>query len=145
MAANGWSRGRRWAIILVSSAMGIGAVGGGLALLHDAEGFGIDEAWLSNSPFPDYRIPAVFLMVVIGGGMLVTAALALSNHSLAGYSSLAMGAILILWLAVETLVIGLRGPQQVVLLVLCGASGFTLYVAGRQTLLARWRRSTPQR
>lgn len=129
----------RWVVVAVALAMGVSAVGGGFALLNDAAGFGVQEEWLSGSPFPDYRVPGLFLTVALGGGMTATALLALMRSPFGAYAALAMGALLVVWRAVETLVIGFRGPQQAVLLVVCGMSGAALYLIGRQSLLAGWR------
>ena len=108
---------------------GVGALYGGIALLADAEGFGVEEAWLDGSPFPDYRVPGLFLLVAIGGGMLATAAVALRRSPHAQLAALAMGALLAAWLAIETAIVGFQGPQQVVLLVVCGGSAAILAAA----------------
>ena len=51
--------------VAVALAMGFGAIGGGISLLRDAEGFGIQEAWLAGSPFSDYRVPGWFLALSV--------------------------------------------------------------------------------
>ncbi len=134
MLAGSFDGFTRWVVVGVALFMGVGAIGGGVELLDDAEGFGMQEAWLSGSPFADYRIPGLFLAIVIGGGMLSVAGLTLVRHRLAGYAALAMGAMLLLWLVIETVIIGFRGSQQAVLLVVCGGSGMILSVVGGQAL-----------
>lgn len=124
----------RWVAIAVALAMGLGAIGGGISLLRDAEGFGIQEAWLTGSPFSDYRVPGWFLTVAIGGGMCITAWLLLVRSRLAGIASLKLGVVLLAWLAVETAIIGLQGTQQFALLALCGGSGLVLVVTGGTAL-----------
>ncbi len=114
--------------------MGIGALGGAYELLHDAEGFGMREAWLNGSPFSDYTLPALFLGIVIGGGMLTVAAMTWLRESLAPLGAVAVGETLIVWLTIETAVIGYRGAQQASLLVICGACGLALIVAGYEAL-----------
>ncbi len=109
--------------------MGIGAIAGGYRLLQNAEDFGLKDAWLRGSPFSDYTIPGLFLAIVIGGGMLVAAALAWVRSELALLFAAAMGALLITWLIIETAIIGLHGSQQAVMLVICGACGLALICA----------------
>ncbi len=121
-------------VIAVELVMGIGAIYGGLSLLHDAESFGVKEAWLDGSPFADYTIPALFLLIVIGGGMLASALLAWRRSPLAPRAALAMGATLGAWLIIETAIIRFHGPQQPILLALCGASAVTLIAASTRTL-----------
>ena len=67
-------RGARWGIAAVQIVVGVGAVFGGYSLLSDAEGLGAKQAWLEGSVFPDYTVAGLFLLLGIGGGMLVAAA-----------------------------------------------------------------------
>jgi hypothetical protein len=121
--------GRRrpmWRAALTEAVMGVAAVAGGYGLLADAEGLGLRESWLHGSPFPDYTVPGLVLLVAIGGGMLLSAALALSGSRLAPLAAVVMGAGLALWLVIETAIIGSQGPEQVALLLLCGAAALLL-------------------
>ena len=106
----------RWTIAAVSGLVGVGAIFGGYGLLSDAEGLGVRRAWLEGSPFPDYRVPGLVLLVLIGGGMLTTGVLALRRSRFAGPAALAMGAALLLWGLVETVTIGYQGSAQLLLL-----------------------------
>lgn len=119
----------RWAAAAASLFIGVGAVGGGFEVLRDAEGFGLDPAWIAGSPFKDYRIPGLFLFVVIGGGMLVTAGLALLRSDLSRVAALTMGMVLALWLAIETAIVGWQGGPQAMLLVVCGGGAAVLILA----------------
>jgi hypothetical protein len=111
----------------------IGAVLGGAAPLHDAGGMGYKESWLSG-PFSNYTLPGLFLLLVIGGGMIVVAALALAEGPAAPGVSYFMGSVLLAWLVIETLVIGYRGPVQIGFLIACGCSGLALAWLGRRAL-----------
>jgi hypothetical protein len=113
--------------------IGVSALGGGYAVLGDAEGMGLSPEWLAGSPFADYRVPGLFLMVVLGVGMLAAAVLTLRGHRLWPAVALAMGVVLGAWLAVETAIIGLRGGPQVVLLVVTGIPALVMLAVG-------WRR-----
>jgi hypothetical protein len=107
---------RRRVVVAVAGFVGVGALFGGYGLLTDAESVGVNEAWLEGSPFPDYRLPGVVLLVVIGGGMLATALLALRRSRLAASAALAMGVALLVWGTVETIAIGYQGVAQLMLL-----------------------------
>jgi hypothetical protein len=106
----------RIAVIATAGVIGVGALFGGYGLLSDAEGLGVKESWLEGTPFPNYRVPGVVLLVMVGGGMLLTAASALVRSRFAGLAALAMGLTLLVWGVVETITIGYRGAAQLVLL-----------------------------
>jgi hypothetical protein len=98
----------RFALIVLHLFIGISAVGAGqaLALQPDGAALGFPVEWLEGSPFPDYRFPGAFLAVVVGGANLVSA-LALAKQTMIGPTlSLATGALLLLWIAIQTWIIG---------------------------------------
>jgi hypothetical protein len=115
----------RKAAAVVELLMGIGAFYGAANLLLDAEGFGVKRAWLEGSPFSDYTVPAL-LLLALGCGMIATALRAARDRPLAAFASRIMGALLIVFISVETAVIGHHGGSQTVLLAVCGASGLAL-------------------
>ncbi|MFN8108723.1 MAG: hypothetical protein U0Y82_02600 [Thermoleophilia bacterium] len=112
--------------------VGIGAIDGGISLLVDAEGFGVRESWLHGSPFSDYTVPGLVLLVVIGGGCTALAALAVLGRRATRPAALAMGVILLCWLGVETLVIGFHGAWQLVLVGVIGLCALALIVLHRR-------------
>jgi hypothetical protein len=131
------SRRARLLVAGVAGVVGVGALYGGVRLLVDAEALGVRESWLEGTPFPDYRVPGVVLLTVIGGGMLVTALAALRRSRHAGIAALAMGVALVVWGVVETLTIGYQGTGQLVLLaVFVVAPALPLLVIG-------WRATIP--
>jgi hypothetical protein len=69
-------KGIRIPLVLLEAFVAVGAIGGGLCLLTGAFNFrqGIPLVWLAGTPFSDYTIPGLLLMIVIGGGMAVAAA-----------------------------------------------------------------------
>lgn len=52
----------------------LGAIAGGIALLTGTFAQGIPLSWLEGTPFSDYTIPGLSLLVIIGGGMGMAAA-----------------------------------------------------------------------
>jgi hypothetical protein len=128
-------RDMRVLVLLVELATGFSAVYGGLSLIADAESLGLKESWLDGSPFPDYRIPGLFLVFAIGGGMLASAFAVLRENRYDAVAALGMGVLLALWLVVETLIIGLHGSQQSLVLGGCGGAAILLIAGG---LSAPW-------
>jgi hypothetical protein len=109
------------ALIVVQLFQAVGALGGGATLIASPKG-GIIKMPLSNldgSPFKDFLIPGIILFVVLGVGPLVAAwvlfrrprstALERVNpfrHEYWGWTLSGMiGVALVVWIAVETLIV----------------------------------------
>ncbi|MCA9937195.1 MAG: hypothetical protein KC418_01025 [Anaerolineales bacterium] len=106
------TRQDRWFIYVVAafqSFIGLGGVAGGLGLVLDPSGdnLGLPLAWLSRSPFADYLIPGLVLLVVIGGGTLLGGMLTLRRHRYAAEAAMALGGLLMLWIVAQVWWIGL--------------------------------------
>jgi len=63
----------RIALVVLEAFVALGAVAGGIALLTGTFAQEIPVAWLADTPFSDYTIPALVLLLVVGGGMGVAA------------------------------------------------------------------------
>jgi hypothetical protein len=130
-----WSvpaRSTRLAHAAVELLVAVPAVPSGVALVRD--GMGLDTGWIDHTLLPDYTIPGILLAVVIGGGMALAAAVTLTRPRLAAPAALAMGVVLLGWLAVETLMIGWHGGPQLGLDLVYGAFGVCLTAAGLRTV-----------
>lgn len=128
-----------YALVALLLFQGASGVGGGLALTLDATGTGIglDPAWIAGSPFTDYRIPGLFLLLVLGVGPLVATALVLRRSPWAWSASLMVGLTLLAWLLVEVAVIGWQPdpPLQLIYGIVGGAIVFlTLHPTVRREL-----------
>ena len=119
-------------IAAIELVISVGAVYGGTRLLLDAEAFGLEEAWLEGTPFPDYTVPGVVLGVVIGGGMLAAALLTLTGSLHARRAALWMGIVTLGFLAIETISIGYHGLEQAWLVLLIGLLAVALVGLGRR-------------
>lgn len=108
----------RYTIIGLEVFTGIMAIYGGVSLLVDAAGFGVREEWLNGSPFSNYQIPAVALLVFVAGGNLLAAACLWARHELALPLSVAVGLTLMGFEVVETYSFGLRNFQQPLMFVI---------------------------
>jgi hypothetical protein len=124
--------GRRlalWALVVSVLFLAFGGFYGGLAMLRDPSGasLGMDVV-LPRLPVPNYVLPGIFLVVVMGlvplglaYGLLArpawrwTGAVArLSGHHWAWTGALLLGVVLVLWLAVQAWLIGFTWPIQFV-------------------------------
>ena len=88
--------------------LGVGALGGGLALMWGPRGeiLPLPVTALSGSPFADYFVPGAILFVIIGLGPLVAAVLTWRRHRVTPLLTCAVGTALLVWLVVEIAVVG---------------------------------------
>ena len=102
--------------------LGVGALAGGLVLMVAPRGeiMPLPVSALAGSPFQTYLGPGVILFTVLGIGPLVAARLAWLRHPLAPSGAIAVGAALVIWVAVEIAIIGYSNepPLQAFYLVL---------------------------
>ena len=90
-------------LIAIQLLMAANAVGGGIYGLSGAKD--VPTAWLEGSPFHTYTVPSLFLLTVIGGGMVVATAAWLLRRRIAPWLSLGMGVILMSWIAAQVAII----------------------------------------
>lgn len=105
--------GIRTALAVIEALIGLGAIGGGLAILTGTFDRWFPLAWLQGTPFSDYTIPGLILLIVVGGGMLLAAATQFIQREWAVLLSAVMGFVLLGWIAVEVAIID-RYAQAVV-------------------------------
>jgi len=97
---------------------GMGALAGGIPMVFHPDGMaqGMSISILANSPFPDFFMPGLFLLIVIGAGHLFGAFLSLYQKRYAGWAGIALGIVLTIWIAVQVYFIGLSSWLQLVFL-----------------------------
>jgi hypothetical protein len=88
--------------------LSVGALGGGGALMLGPRGelLPLPVSALKGSPFDTYFAPGLILFCALGLGPLVAAALAWRRHPLAPFAAEAVGAVLLIWMAVEIALVG---------------------------------------
>ena len=106
-------KGIRIALVVIEAFIGLGAIGGGIAILIGAFDQWLPVAWLQGTPFSDYTIPGLVLAIVVGGGMLLAAATLFIQREVTVLLSAAMGFIMIGWEIVEVAIID-RYEQAIV-------------------------------
>jgi hypothetical protein len=87
--------------------LGFGAVnafGGGYYGLSGAEG--VPTEWLKGSPFTDYFVPSLILLVVVGGSFLLAAIGVFAGLRIARLAAFAAGLVVLGWLAAQLAIIG---------------------------------------
>ena len=97
---------------------GLSGVVGGIGLVADPSGgsLGFPLSWLDGSPFTDYLIPGLVLLIVLGIVPLLVI-YGLWRRAYWGWlGALLVGAALIVWIVVEILVIGYQAqpPLQAI-------------------------------
>jgi hypothetical protein len=103
-------RTRRLAVGLLAGLVALTSIGGGIAMLLGAEAGRFPLAWLSGTPFSDYTIPALLLVIVVGGSALAASVFALRSHPLARVAALLAGLILIGYIVGEVLLLKQEPP-----------------------------------
>lgn len=94
--------------VLLEVILGLGAIGGGLALVLGPQGeiLPLPVSLLNGSPFQTYFVPGLVLLTLIGVGPLVVAVFAWRQQRWAPFLTLAVGVALLVWMTVEICVIG---------------------------------------
>lgn len=94
--------------------IGLTAILGGFELVSDPSGAKskLPLQWLSGSPFPDYFIPGVILLTVVGVGSTIAAAVTFFRSRYAGDVAVALATSLIIYMTVEIWFVGLRNLLQ---------------------------------
>ena len=82
----------------------VNAFAGGYFGLSGAKG--VPTEWLKGSPFRDYFVPGLVLLVVVGGSFAVAAIAVFAGLRIARLAALAAGTVVLGWLAVQVTIIG---------------------------------------
>ena len=116
----------RIALIVIELFVGLWAVIGGVGLMTGAIPFLLMPVeYLQGTPFSDYTIPGLLLLIVVGGSFLFAAATILTGREVGVLASALAGLIVIGFEAVEVAIIDRYAivlpnavPQQVIMSVL---------------------------
>ena len=103
----------RIALVVIEALVGLGAIGGGIAILTGAFDQWLPLAWLQGTQFSDYTIPGLILLIVIGGGMLLAATTIFTQQEWAVLISAAIGLVMIGFEIFEVAIID-RHPDAIV-------------------------------
>ncbi len=117
--------------------LGPAAIFGGwnLASQPDGSGMQMPITWLEHSPFTDYLVPGLILLVVFGIGSYVVVAFGLLRAAIAPYLAFALGAGQLAWIGVQLAMIRTWHPVMHPLLIAVGA----VLAAGSYLWWRAWR------
>jgi hypothetical protein len=101
------ARFERAALVVLELFNGLMAIVGTVGLLSGAWSEGVPVEWLRGSPFTSYLVPALALLVFVGGSSFLAAMLLILRNPWGIPASLLAGGILVSFEIVEYLVIGL--------------------------------------
>lgn len=92
-----------WLAVILEIFTAIGAVPVGIMFLIDPTGqlVQVPRGWIEATVFGTYVVPGLYLLLVNGLGMLVLAALTARRHWLAPWLTGTLGVGMIIWIAVE--------------------------------------------
>ncbi len=96
-----------WALMVLLGIQALGAIAGGIGLVQDpVENIGMPLSMLEGSPFNDYLIPGLILLIVVG--LLPLAALigVASRRKWGWWLAAAAGAGLVIWIITEVILLG---------------------------------------
>jgi len=94
----------RRVLFSVLAFMALQAIGGGAYGLAGAEGVPVE--WLAGSPFRDYVVPSVILIVVVGGSLSIAAMAVFAQWRRAPMLAALAGVIMLGWIATQVAIIG---------------------------------------
>jgi hypothetical protein len=104
-----------WLLIFFLLFLAFGGLYGGLAMLLDPSGRSLQmDEILPLLPVADYRLPGLFLLVVMGLGPIGLAYGLLTRQRWAWPGTLALAGVLVVWLTVQGVLIGFQWPIQYV-------------------------------
>ncbi len=115
--------------------IGISAVFGGLSLVIDPTGefLNMPLVLLAGTPFKDFLIPGLILLAVNGIGNVIGSFETFRRKRYAGQLGLALGIVMIIWIAVQVAMIGFASwlqPFYLLLGILEAGLGFVIYKVG---------------
>jgi hypothetical protein len=117
----------RIALVILEVFVALGAIAGGIGLLTGAIPASLEG--LQGSPFVDYTIPALSLMVIVGGGMLFAAATILSGREIGVLASVFAGLMMMGFEVVEAAIIDRIGGSELLFAMSLQAFYFALGLA----------------
>jgi hypothetical protein len=104
-----------WVLFALLMLQALGGIGGGALLVAQPDGgvLRMPLSYLQGSPFPDYRVPGLVLLLVLGVLPLVVAFGVLGRRAWAWFGAFAVGCGLIIFELVEVAVIGYNVQQPI--------------------------------
>jgi hypothetical protein len=113
MNENNKNRFLSYSLGAIQAFIGVTAIAGGFRLASNPSGtLDIPLEWLSNSPFTNYFIPGMVLLIIIGFGNVLASMVTFLRKRYTGSIAAALGIFLILFMTIEVWFIDLRNFLQ---------------------------------
>lgn len=134
----------RTVVVILAALVGLTAIVPGWTMTTSGTvgGFRLPTDWLSGySPFSDFTVPGLILLVVIGVGGVLTAVVSVVDDRSGPFAALVYGAILIGWIVGELVFM----TQTIVLTWVILATGVALIGLGARRVLSALRERRSRR
>lgn len=108
-----------WIGVGLQTFVGLMAIPVGTMMVLDPTGspVGIPQEWIVDTPFASFLVPGLFLLLVNGLGQLAGAVLAIRRHWLGPWVMGALGIGLLVWIAVQVMIIPLSFLQPMIFII----------------------------
>ena len=117
------------ALIVLTAIQIIGATGGGIGLVQDPiNNIGMPLSMLEGSPFSDYLIPGLILLIVVGLFPIIPLVGLILRRRWGWWVELAAGAGLIIWIIAEVALLGYLPGAGIGLQIAMGLLGVVIVV-----------------
>lgn len=118
------------ALLVLLAFQAVSAIGGGVGLIQDpVDNIGLPLDLLEGTPFQDYLLPGLILLIVVGLEPLISLFGLWSGHTWGWWVALVAGLDLIGWIAVEILLLGYLPGSGIALQVVYAVVGVAILVA----------------
>ena len=117
------------ALLTLTLLQAAGAIGGGTGLVRDpVNNIGMPVSLLDGTPFKDYLIPGLILLIVVGVFSLLVFAGLFLRWKPAWWLSLASGGGLVIWIVSEVALLGYLPGAGIALQIIFGLVGVAVVV-----------------
>ena len=116
-------------LLILTALQAAGAIGGGVGLVRDpVSNIGMPVSLLEGTPFKDYLIPGLILLIVVGVFSLLVFVGLLLRWKAAWWLSLASGGGLVIWIIGEAALLGYLPGAGIGLQIVFGLVGVAVLV-----------------
>jgi hypothetical protein len=109
-----------WSLVALTGFNALSAIAGGIAVLM-TNGLGMPTSMLASGPFASFAWPGVLLAVVVGGSHVLAGGLLIARREVALLWAAVAGFVMLVWIFVETMMIGEGSFLQVLYFATGGA------------------------
>jgi hypothetical protein len=115
--------------LVLAALQAVGAIGGGIGLVADpVNNIGMPVSLLDGTPFKDYLIPGLILLIVVGLFSLLVFVGLLLRWKAAWWLSLASGGGQVIWIIAEVALLGYLSGAGIGLQIVFGIVGLGVVV-----------------